>query len=270
MRGLGCRAPIVAPHLHRLSFRLHAAMTGSPGSTDLRETGLVSAVKDQSASGSCEGHSSSGATETAFALAGEPLGFVPSEQGLYTGARAVSRSRSTPTELNLPALQDDGAMTEDVLSYMATFGVRPRLVSATSDGRNSDVELANVNDEPVLGQLETAAQLVVVGPYAIDPGAKDAELQVQSALAAKIPVRVDAFVDSVFEDWTPSSAPVPASNTNDPNGGGHAVYIVGYAPGFYIVRNSWGTSWGDAGDVRVSPAWLRAAWGLFPWTVRRG
>ena len=29
--------------------------------------------------------------------------------------------------------------------------------------------------------------------------------------------------------------------------GGHAVAIVGYRPGEFIVRNSWGTGWGDKG-----------------------
>ena len=29
--------------------------------------------------------------------------------------------------------------------------------------------------------------------------------------------------------------------------GGHAVCLVGYTPDYFIVRNSWGTSWGDRG-----------------------
>ena len=31
--------------------------------------------------------------------------------------------------------------------------------------------------------------------------------------------------------------------------GGHAVTIVGYTPKGFIIRNSWGTSWGDRGHV---------------------
>lgn len=34
--------------------------------------------------------------------------------------------------------------------------------------------------------------------------------------------------------------------------GGHAVAIVGYTPSHFIVRNSWGTSWGDGGYAYVS------------------
>ncbi len=45
--------------------------------------------------------------------------------------------------------------------------------------------------------------------------------------------------------------------------GGHAVCIVGYRKdGRFIVRNSWGTSWGRKGFAYVSPEYLRA--GFFP------
>ena len=31
----------------------------------------------------------------------------------------------------------------------------------------------------------------------------------------------------------------------------HAVLVVGYNPGFWIVKNSWGTEWGDNGYVKM-------------------
>ena len=41
--------------------------------------------------------------------------------------------------------------------------------------------------------------------------------------------------------------------------GGHAVAVVGYtAAGRFIVRNSWGTGWGDKGFGYVSPAYITA------------
>lgn len=269
MRGRGCAKPAVPPHLVKLSFRMHAAAQGTapPASVDLRETGLIAAVKDQGNSSSCQGHSCSGATESAFALAGAPLGFTPSEIDPYRGARSVDRARRSSGAF--APLTDDGALTEDVLSYLAEFGIRPRSVARTSDGRNSDVEPATVNAELSLSDLEVDAQRLIVGPYAINPTASDAESLVQAALASRIPVRVDAFVDTAFEDWSPGQAPALAPNTSDSAGGGHAIYIVGYAPGLYIIRNSWGTSAGDGGDYLVSPEWIRAAWGLYPWTVRK-
>ena len=41
--------------------------------------------------------------------------------------------------------------------------------------------------------------------------------------------------------------------------GGHAVALVGYAPDRFIVRNSWGTSWGDKGFAYASIAYAQAA-----------
>jgi hypothetical protein len=41
--------------------------------------------------------------------------------------------------------------------------------------------------------------------------------------------------------------------------GGHAVAIVGYRPGRFIVRNSWGTDWGDGGFAYASAAYAQEA-----------
>lgn len=266
----GCVRPVVAPHVIRAPFRMHAAMGATlPASVDLRETGLLPAIKNQGRSSACEAHSGSFATEAAFALAGDPLGFTPSEIDMYRGLRAVERARRTPFGGVLVPLQDDGGMTEDCLTYLGGFGIRTRRIEQTSDGRNSDVELATVNDEPSLLDLEADAARIIVGPYAVDPGASDAEHQIQAALAARIPVRVDTFVDGPFEDWTPSQPYIGPPNENGGRGGGHAMVIVGYAAGLYIVASSWGTGCGAAGYFYCSPAWLRAVWGLYPWTVRK-
>ena len=42
--------------------------------------------------------------------------------------------------------------------------------------------------------------------------------------------------------------------------GGHAVALVGYrADGRFIVRNSWGTAWGDNGFGYASEAYITGA-----------
>lgn len=40
----------------------------------------------------------------------------------------------------------------------------------------------------------------------------------------------------------------PGNNTNI----NHAVLLVGYTPNFYIIKNSWGSGWGDQGYLYVS------------------
>jgi C1A family cysteine protease len=41
--------------------------------------------------------------------------------------------------------------------------------------------------------------------------------------------------------------------------GGHAVSVVGYTADRFIIRNSWGTSWGDKGFGYASLAYARDA-----------
>jgi hypothetical protein len=41
--------------------------------------------------------------------------------------------------------------------------------------------------------------------------------------------------------------------------GGHAVAIVGYTPSCFIIRNSWGTDWGDGGFAYASIAYVKKA-----------
>lgn len=45
----------------------------------------------------------------------------------------------------------------------------------------------------------------------------------------------------------------------DPAGQGHAVALVGYTEDYFIVRNSWGTDWGDGGYAYASNAYAAAA-----------
>ena len=41
--------------------------------------------------------------------------------------------------------------------------------------------------------------------------------------------------------------------------GGHAVCVVGYrSDGRFIIRNSWGTGWGDQGFGYATPAYIEA------------
>ena len=45
----------------------------------------------------------------------------------------------------------------------------------------------------------------------------------------------------------------------DTKSGGHAVALVGYQPNAFIVRNSWGTAWGDKGFAYASTGYAQEA-----------
>jgi C1A family cysteine protease len=84
----------------------------------------------------------------------------------------------------------------------------------------------------------------------------------KSWLANHGPILVGLNVDQTWDNATATGGNL---NTFKPATvrGGHAVCLVGYrADGRFIVRNSWGTGWGDKGFAYASPAYINA--GFFP------
>ena len=77
-------------------------------------------------------------------------------------------------------------------------------------------------------------------------------------LATKGPILTRLNVDST---WDKASTTKGALELYRPRSakGGHAVTLVGYTPETFVVRNSWGTSWGDRGFAHASLAYAQAA-----------
>jgi C1A family cysteine protease len=67
---------------------------------------------------------------------------------------------------------------------------------------------------------------------------------------------------SVDATWDNATATKGKLDTFQPNTvrGGHAVCVVGYTTDKrFIIRNSWGTAWGDKGFGYASEAYINAA-----------
>ena len=78
------------------------------------------------------------------------------------------------------------------------------------------------------------------------------------ALADGAPLLAGLSVDAGFMD-APANGLLD-TYTPSPTNGGHAISIVGYrSDDRFILRNSWGTGWGDKGFAYVSPAYIEAA-----------
>lgn len=76
--------------------------------------------------------------------------------------------------------------------------------------------------------------------------------QMKACLASGYPIVFGATLYESFEsDAVASSGVVPMPNTDESVLGGHCMLIVGYdtSKGWFTVRNSWGTSFGDQGHV---------------------
>ena len=229
---------------------------------------------DQGGSGSCTAHSFSASVSTSCRKAGNALPFEPSPRETYAATRGIERANSTQNGQPLVPLTDSGAEPADVMTAGVTYGIAP-MQGPTPDGRNSDIwsdqdtieKPANVNNEPDGVQLQQAGTTIVTGEYIIDQTAKNVSDQVAAALSAGYTVYTCFFVDTAFEQLQPGQI-AQAPDQNDPNGGGHAVYLSGYitnADGSrtFILSNSWGKSWCDNGRCLVSEAWLAQVYEMF-------
>ncbi len=73
-------------------------------------------------------------------------------------------------------------------------------------------------------------------------------------IANQGPVLTRLDVDSTFSNATKKTSVLSTYRPRTARGG-HAVCLVGYTPGHFIVRNSWGRSWGDAGFAYATDAY---------------
>ena len=261
-RGLGAKFDTI----HRQ--RMYAKALGPKGlftTTPTLTTGMASIAAyealgtDQGPSGSCEGHSGAMGAWMALAASGSPLPWFPSPDGIYRDARC--QERSPAADGSLPPLTDSGCMTSDVVTIFQTCGLR-KMNAPTSDGRNSDVDPATVNNEPRLDQLDTEAET----PILIDPNAylvdltdlQEAFAVIQAALKAKLPVRIDIICDSIFQAWfqnyTNGAAPISSCNPNDPNAGGHALLLEeALVTSANSITFAGLNSWGAIGAPALAP-----------------
>jgi hypothetical protein len=77
-------------------------------------------------------------------------------------------------------------------------------------------------------------------------------------LAQHGPIMVRLDVDDAFYDAAATSGVLTRYNAAMTYGG-HAVALVGYTSRRFVVRNSWGTSWGDGGFAYATNAYARSA-----------
>jgi hypothetical protein len=77
-------------------------------------------------------------------------------------------------------------------------------------------------------------------------------------LATKGPILTRLDVDSTWDRATANKGKLDVYRPQTKHGG-HAVALVGYTTDSFIVRNSWGTAWGDRGFAHASLAYAQDA-----------
>jgi C1A family cysteine protease len=77
-------------------------------------------------------------------------------------------------------------------------------------------------------------------------------------LAARGPILTRLDVDDTWYAATGNGGKLPEYKSETAKGG-HAIALVGYTPSDFIVRNSWGTDWGDDGFGYATEEYADAA-----------
>jgi C1A family cysteine protease len=236
------------------------ALVNPPPKVDLR--GSLPPVYDQGRIGSCTANALAGAFE--FELMRQQLAvWTPSRLFIYYNERVMEGHAGT----------DSGAQIRDGIKSVATLGVCPETewpyddTPATSDGGPFPPG-APAGEKPSDSCYKDARQWTATVYRRVT---RDLN-QFKGCLADGFPFAFGFTVYSGFESpevAKTGEAQLPAAGEQVL--GGHAVLAVGYDDEVqrFIVRNSWGSGWGQSGYFTLPYAYLTEA-GLSSdfWTIR--
>jgi C1A family cysteine protease len=196
-------------------------MSSMPSSLDYRDSNGVSAVKDQKKCGACWAFAMTGGLESNAMLSGAASGSVSySEQVLLSCGGVGTCNGGT---LDADFLQSTGLPPESYYPYTGTDG---SCASARAGWQNATYKIGD------WGSVSASAS------------------SIKAALVKYGPLPT-AFM--VYADFMNYKSGV-YSYVSGKKLGGHAVLIVGYNDDeqYFIVKNSWGTGWGEGGFFRIS------------------
>ncbi len=195
-----------------------------PSSVDWRKENAVTPVKDQGQCGSCWSFSSTGSMEGAWAINKGNLVSLSEQQlvdcsyGLKYGNLGCNGGLMDSAFQY--AIDNGGMCTEDSYSYTASKGTCEKCTPVVTISGCVDV---TANNEVAL------ANAVAIGP---------------------VSVAIEADT-KVFQFYKSGVITDSSCGTNLD----HGVLVVGYGTegttDYWIVKNSWGSSWGENGYVRI-------------------
>jgi C1A family cysteine protease len=214
-----------------------------PASVDLRR--WCSPIEDQRDIGSCTANASVGIVEY----------YQRRAFNKYIDGSRLFVYKATRNLLGLTG--DTGAWLRSAMGAMTTFGVPPEKYWPY-DTRKFDAEPPAFVYS--LGQAYQAETFYRLDPAGTAPA--DILAAIKSHLQAGIPPMFGFTVyDSIAQANGSGRGRIPFPIVSDRVAGGHAIAAVGYddameiqhagasqpTRGALIIRNSWGTSWGDRG-----------------------
>jgi C1A family cysteine protease len=223
-----------------------------PAQVDVRN--WCSPIENQGQIGSCTAHAGVGLLEY----------YQRRAYGIHLDASRLFLYKVTRNLLKWTG--DTGAYLRTTMKAMAAFGVCPEeywLYSDAKTGANG-VSTDPFEKEPTSFAYQFANNYKSTTYYRLDPaGATPATIlkNVKNNVAAGLPSMFGFTVYSSISQAATNGGKIPYPKAGDSLAGGHAVMVVGYddtivikngpagpqTTGALLIRNSWGTGWGNNG-----------------------
>jgi C1A family cysteine protease len=213
-----------------------------PVAVDLRP--WCSPIEDQLTLGSCKAHAGVGLVEY----------FERRASGTHIDASRLFLYKVTRNLLHLKG--DTGAFLRATMGALVLFGVPPE--------EHWKYLVDDFEKEPPAFCYAFAQNYQAIDYYRLDPPGTGKDLlleRIKRNLAAGFSLMFGFTVYSCYKQAA-ASGKIPLPTTGDKTVGGHAVDAVGYddnlriknespkgieTKGALLIRNSWGTGWGDGG-----------------------
>ena len=225
----------------------HAIAAALPANVDLRP-GCPKVVYDQGQIGSCTANAIAGAIE--FEQIKQKLPeFTPSRLFIYYNERVM--------EGTSPSV-DSGAQIRDGIKSVATRGACKETTWPYSDVNKNPAPCpaCPYAKKPSAAAYSEAAKYKVKVYQRLNSGQQSS---LKGCLASGYPFIFGFTVYESFESaQVAKTGTVPMPGPNEHVVGGHAVLAVGYddSTSRFIVRNSWGPSWGMKGYFTIPYLYL--------------
>ena len=211
-----------------------------PQSKDLRATWWK--IRDQEKTGACVGFATAdGVLRWHFVKAGKiPTKQMMAPRFIWMANKETDQFTSYPTTF----IETAGTSTKLALGVAKRYGCVPENMLPMSGA---------------LASLSTNAFYSIAARYRINSyhnlGRDLAHWRKWLAFNGPILTRLD--VDSTWMNASQTRGVLDKYRAD--RKGGHAVSLVGYTKDHFIVRNSWGTSWGNKGFAFASNVYAQAA-----------
>jgi hypothetical protein len=230
------------------------ALTAPPPSKDLREPWWT--IGDQKDTGSCVGWAAADsvirwAMAKAGKLAEQPKARL-SPRYVWMASKETDDFTTRPTSF----IESDGTSLKAALDIARRYGV---VLESTLPFQGGPLYTGTESTFYSLAAQRRIASYVTLRSTTSEPQLTLlAGWRLWLATGGPILTRleVDMTWDNVGSDGSLKTyKPYPPPTVR----GGHAVAMVGYTKDHFIVRNSWGTTWGEGGFAYASNAYAHAA-----------